>query len=83
MRRRRKTDHGFDSLVITTEDGTVFRCSVAAIGRETEPRWALIDPSGHQYMGPPVTSDRSPENVRRAVSEWWGAQRESQSPPAS
>lgn len=81
MRRRRKTDRGFDSLVITTEDGTVFRCSVAALGRETEPRWALIDPSGQQYMGPPVTSDRSPENVRRTVSEWWGAQRESHSSP--
>lgn len=73
MRRRRQTDRGFDSLVITTEDGTVFRCSVAAVGRESDPRWALIDPSGQQYMGPPVTGDRSPENVRRAVSEWWGA----------
>jgi hypothetical protein len=58
-------------LVVTTSDGTKFRCSVSALGRETEPRWVLLDNDGVQYIGPVVEADKSPEAVERLVSAWW------------
>ena len=58
-------------LVVTMDDGMKFRCSVSALGRETEPRWMLLDADGVQYVGPIVEPDKSPEAVERLVSEWW------------
>jgi hypothetical protein len=73
MTRRRKADRKIEPVVVKTDDGTVLRCSISVIGRETEPRWSLMDAGGVQYMGPPVAPDKSPEAVRRLVSEWWQA----------
>lgn len=47
------------------------RCSVAAVGRETEPRWVVLDSKANQYVGPPVHADRSPETVKREIMAWW------------
>jgi len=52
-------------------DGTRFRCSLAALGRETEPRWILLDTNGAQYVGPAVEPDKSHEAVERLISAWW------------
>lgn len=71
MHRRRKEDSDIDALVITTDDGTQLRCSIAAVGRETQPRWAVFDSRANQYVGPAVEADRSTEAVRRLITEWW------------
>jgi hypothetical protein len=66
-----------EPIIITTDDGTRFRCTVAAIGRENEPRWVLIDSSTMQFVGPPRQSDQSPEDVKRLINEWWEAKKAS------
>ena len=71
MHRRRKEDSDIDSLVITLDDGTQLRCSIAAVGRETQPRWAVFDSRANQYVGPVVAADRSLPAVRRLITEWW------------
>lgn len=71
MARRRRLDKFVEPFVITVADGTKFRCSVAALGRETDPRWVLMDGNGTQYIGPPVEPDKSHEAVERLVSAWW------------
>lgn len=73
MRRRRKSDPTPDALVVVTDDGVSLRCSVAAIGRGSEPRWAILTASGEQFVGPVVESDRSPDTVKRIINEWWAA----------
>jgi len=60
-------------MVVTTEDGGRFRCSVSALGRETEPRWVLLGSDGVQYLGPPVEANKSPEAVERLIRDWWAA----------
>lgn len=75
MKRRRSTDQGATTIAVTTSDGHRFRAAVSAIGREAEPRWVLLDADGKQFMGPVVTSDRTPEGVQRQVDEWWQSQR--------
>jgi len=71
MKGRRRSDKSVEPFVVTVEDGTKFRCSIAALGRETDPRWVLFDSDGVQYIGPPVEPDKSPEAVERLVSAWW------------
>lgn len=71
MRRRRRGDADQEEIVITTDDGVQLRCAVAAVGRETEPRWAVFDSKANQYVGPVVQADRSPETVKRLITEWW------------
>ena len=84
MKGRRRSDKLVEPFVVTTEDGMRFRCSVAALGRETEPRWALLDSDGAQYMGPRVESDRSHEAVERLIREWWqGVKTEREAPHAA
>jgi hypothetical protein len=71
MRRRRKSDQVAETVIVTTDDGKTFRCSIASTGRETEPHWALIDEQAEQYLGPPVLPDHSPQTIRRQITEWW------------
>ena len=73
MQRRRRSDKFVEALVVTTEDGGRFRCSVSALGRETEPRWVLLGSDGVQYLGPPVEANKSPEAVERLIRDWWAA----------
>jgi hypothetical protein len=75
--KRRLSD---DTLIVTTDDGTMFRCSLSTLAREGEPRWVLLDSHGAQFIGPPVTKDRSPAEVRRQINEWWAARKESAPP---
>jgi hypothetical protein len=75
MTRRRKSDRSVPPIVVTTDDGKRWRCSLATIGREAEPRWMLIDTDGVQYVGPVVITDKSPETVQRLVEEWWAAKK--------
>ena len=69
--RRRRSDRFVEPLVVTADDGTRFRCSVAAIGRETEPRWVLLDSDGVQYLGPRVEADKSRDAIERLIRAWW------------
>jgi len=71
MKGRRRSDKSVEPFVVTTEDGKRFRCSVAALGRESDPRWVLLDSDGRQYVGPRVEADKSHEAVERQVREWW------------
>ena len=75
MDRRRRLDKFVEPFVVTAADGTRFRCSLAALGRETEPRWVLLDSHGTQYIGPLVEPDTSREAVERLVSAWWESAR--------
>lgn len=77
--KRRLSD---DTLIVTTDDGTMFRCSLSALAREGEPRWVLLDSHGAQFIGPPVTKDRSPTAVRKQINDWWTARKDS-TPPAN
>ena len=71
--KRRLSD---DTLIVTTDDGTMFRCSLSALAREGEPRWVLLDSHGAQFIGPPVTKDRSPAAVRKQINDWWAARKD-------
>jgi hypothetical protein len=71
MKGRRQSDKALKPIVVTLDDGSVFRCSLTSIGREQQPRWILMDNAGVQYIGPEATTDKSPEGVQRLVSEWW------------
>jgi hypothetical protein len=71
MHRRRREDTDADAVIVTTDDGTQLRCAIAAVGRETEPRWAVIDSKANQYVGPVVDADRSSDAVKRLITEWW------------
>jgi len=71
MTLRRKADRKLKPFSVATDDGTVFRCSLATLGREAEPRWVLLDAGGQQYIGPLAERDKSPEAVRHLVNEWW------------
>jgi hypothetical protein len=73
MIRRRKSDRSVQPFSVTTSDGTTFRCSLSALGREAEPRWVLIDSNGVQYVGPEAGHDKSPDTVRDLVNAWWKA----------
>ena len=80
MKRRRRSDKFVEPMVVTTPDGTRFRCSISWLGRETEPRWVLLDSSGVQYVGPLVEPDKSPEAVERLISTWWEGVKATESP---
>jgi len=60
-----------NSIIVTTEDGVMFRCMIAPLGRENEPRWVLFDVNGVRCLGPRATSDHSQETVRQVVNDWW------------
>jgi hypothetical protein len=70
-KRRRETDPIRDIIMVETRDGARLRCSIAAVGRETEPRWMIMDEDGAQFVGPLVTTDRSPDVVSRLIEDWW------------
>jgi hypothetical protein len=59
MIRRRKGELAVKPIVVTLEDGSVVRCSIASIGREAMPRWMLIDRDGVQYVGPEAAPDKA------------------------
>src|SRR5690349_13751473 len=65
LKRRRGTDPIPDTVVVETQEGVRLRCSISVVGRETEPRWMIIDENGEQFVGPVVTSARSAEDVGR------------------
>jgi len=82
-RRRRSSDPIRETVVVETSDGTRLRCSVAAIGRGTEPRWMILDAKGEQFVGPIVTIDRTQDAVSRLINDWWmGRGRASSAAPA-
>jgi hypothetical protein len=71
MRRRRKSDRVTEIVIVKTDDGKTFRCSIVSTGHETQPHWALIDEHAEQFLGPPVLPDHSVETVERQIAEWW------------
>lgn len=83
MRGRRKSDKSIavKPIVITLDDGSVVRCSVASIGREATPRWMLMTADGMQYTGPEATSEKSPDVIQRVISEWWARENPREAKP--
>jgi hypothetical protein len=73
LKRRRGTDPIPDTVVVETPDGVRLRCSISVVGRETEPRWMILDENGEQFVGPVVTAARSADDVGRLIQEWWAA----------
>jgi hypothetical protein len=80
MRRRRKTDRIADTVIVRTDDGKTFRCSIVSTGSETEPHWALIDEDAEQFLGPPVLADHSPEAVEQQIAQWWAGRKQAPKP---
>lgn len=72
-RRRRSSDRVKETIIVETSDGARLRCSVAVIGRGTEPRWVILDSKGEQFVGPRVGLDRTEAGVTRLIDEWWRA----------
>jgi hypothetical protein len=73
-RRRRTSDTVKEIIIVQTSDGARLRCSVATVGRGTEPRWMILDSKGQQFVGPRVGLDRSEEGVQRLINDWWLAE---------
>jgi hypothetical protein len=78
MKGRRRSDKAvpLKPIVVTLDDGSVVRCSVASIGRESRPRWMLMTSDGVQFIGPEATTDKTPDGVQRLISEWWATRKE-------
>lgn len=76
--KRRLSD---ETILVTCDDGTRFRCSVSTLARESDPCWVLMDANGAQFIGPPLGRDRSPEAIHRQINDWWNARKETASPP--
>jgi len=70
-RRRRSSDPVKETIIVETPDGARLRCSVATIGRGTEPRWMILDAKGEQFVGPRVGLDRTEGGVQRLINDWW------------
>lgn len=78
---------GIETLVVSVNDGTVFRCSPVAFGGTNAPyppgarlRWNLERLSAppreeerpaYTFVGPPIQPDRTPAAVCQLISEWW------------
>jgi len=63
------------TVILTTDDGTLFSCAPHEIGGFTSPRqlrWKLVAADGTNYVGPPYRPDEAePSAVQRLVSVWW------------
>jgi len=62
------------TVIVTTDDGTLFSCEPFAVGGPTVPqslRWRLIDARGVMYIGPTYDREASLADVQRLVSAWW------------
>lgn len=68
------------TIVITTDDGTLFSCTPHEMGGFTTPRsirWKIIATDGLEYVGPPYrVAESSPVDVQRIVSEWWNLKKQ-------
>ena len=67
--------YGGPTSVITTDDCTLFSCTLYEMGGFKLPRavrWKIIATDGLEYVGPPYAQHEStPAAVQRLVSEWW------------
>ena len=62
------------TIVVTTDDGTLFSCAPYEMGGVQSPRqvrWKFIDKRGLEYVGPPYESGVAPAAVQHLVSDWW------------
>ena len=62
-------------FVVTADDGRLFHCEIALVGHVQQPHWMFCDTAGLEYVGPPVAGERTPEDVRRMVADWWRVNR--------
>lgn len=64
--------------MITTDDGTFFRCSLEWVPQDHEggagqcmaERWVLRS-TAQTYVGPPADVAQSPDELARVVNHWW------------
>jgi hypothetical protein len=64
------------TLVIATDDGTVFHCTPHEMGGKEHPRdmrWKLVEMNGVEHAGPPYEGFTSQADIRRMVADWWEA----------
>jgi hypothetical protein len=71
MRRRRKTDPITETVIVHTEDGKTFRCSIVSSAQGTDPHWVLMDEDAAQFIGPPVVPSHGVEDVQQQIRDWW------------
>jgi len=67
------------TIFLTTDDGTVLRCTPHEVGGVLAPRqwrWKLIESCGAEHIGPLYTEFTSQADLRRLISGWWDAKRE-------
>ena len=71
FRRIRPTpDEIHAAHLIAGDDGTVFRCSIAEVGRDRQWRWRFVALDGRSYIGPPWFRV-SPAELNALVNAWW------------
>lgn len=66
------------AILITTNDGTFFRCSVEWVPQDDDggagqclsERWVFRS-TAQTYVGPPADVAESPDELARVVNEWW------------
>lgn len=80
MRRRRKTDPISDIVVVETEDGKTFRCSIVSTGQGTDPHWVLMDEDARQFIGPPVLPNHTSASVHAQIATWWQERKKTPEP---
>lgn len=56
--------------LVAADDGTVFRCSIAEVGRDRQWRWHFQALDGREYVGP-VWFAVSPAELTALVNAWW------------
>ena len=62
------------TVIVTTDDGTLFSCEPMAVGGTSVPgsfHWRLIDVRGLMYIGPAYSHNAPLSDVERIVSDWW------------
>lgn len=68
------------AILVTTDDGTFFRCSVEWVPQDHEggagqclaERWVLRS-TAQTYVGPPAEAATSPDELARVVNDWWSS----------
>ena len=73
-----KPDPSFTPVLLMTDDGMVFHCSVAWVGRRADRRWIFVDPDGVDYIGPQYPTSApalTSDELRAIVNEYWTTKR--------
>ena len=73
-----KPDPSITPATLVTDDGMVFHCWVAWVGRCADRRWMFVDQDGVDYIGPQYPTDApapTSDGLREILNEYWTTKR--------